>query len=889
MTHLHNILRIPRPPFFSFWSHISLFRRFTLVFLPILALLLICVFAGTRKSLEAVVNSATARNTRIQAHALGFAIGQSLAEARNQLLVLAAGSMQKDEMIRRMQFRTKINNARYREVAFMDADRKERYLLLNYNGELINIPPEQADSLAGSPFRAPGNIGSPDEVTVTQPMEVVYPMMHTPDGMHGQLTLQVIRFYAPVLRSDGTFHGVLILSLDLSTLRDTISNFSQAGADAEALQNSNTHTVYVDKEGWMIFQDAEHGKNDQQSSLDTVRAGFRGDFGRPGYSTAFRPSASEYYSYWTMMNDIQHGKSGKLSSLNGDLWGDGSLPVENVSFAPVTYHSTSNGPAQVVGAVVVLDSTFTFTQSGAQLSLIYFCAFLLAMFFMTLALFLISRSVLKPLFRLNRDILDEADKSLVSELPQTEEPKEVHRLRTSVNLILERLQFLEQDRDLTDSLTNVRLQMERVKDFPKDFVPPEDGIVGKSPEIKRLRNDIAQAAKVMEDVLVVGETGTGKELVSRAIHNQSKRKDGPFITINCGALDEGLLMDTLFGHVKGAYTEAKQPRKGAFLAAEGGTLMLDEIGNATLRVQQALLRALSDRCIHPLGSDEFIKFDTRVIAATNADLQEEVHRGTFREDLYFRLAVITIKTPPLRDHKRDIPYMTVAFLKEGLAKAGEQRDIPDISRGALSKMMHYHWPGNVRELRNCVMRTLAYCDGDIILPHCVDIGAQNEEKGDGNQNRTPTELLQKAWERGQESAGPAQEASGAASVPLPAPSPDPEKRDTAQADPVSPDSGPCEAARRSPDTKSASEEIPGARGLNSRMRAALTEILKRESLSRQDYQDIAGKDISMRTAQYDLQELVKAGFLRKEGRGPALRYIVIRSEKNAPSGQEDSI
>ena len=233
MKHLHNILRAPRLPFSSFWSRISLFRRFTLVFLPILALILICVFAGTRKSLEAVVNSATARNTRIQAHALGFAIGQSLAEARNQLLVLAAGSMQKDEMIRRMQFRTKINNARYREVAFMDADRKERYLLLNYNGELINIPPEQADSLAGSPFRAPGNIGSPDEVTVTQPMEVVYPMMHTPDGMHGQLTLQVIRFYAPVLRADGTFHGVLMLSLDLSTLRDTISNFSQAGADGE--------------------------------------------------------------------------------------------------------------------------------------------------------------------------------------------------------------------------------------------------------------------------------------------------------------------------------------------------------------------------------------------------------------------------------------------------------------------------------------------------------------------------------------------------------------------------------------------------------------------------------------------------------------------------------
>lgn len=881
MTHFTSIFRAPKLPLSSFWARMSLFRRFTLVFLPILALILIAVFAGTRKSLETVVNSATARNTRIQAHALGFAIGQSMAEARNQLLVLAAGSMQKDEMIRRMQFRTKINNARYREVAFWDTQSKERYLLLNYNGELINIPPEQVEGLAGSPFRGPSNIGSPDEVTVTQPMEVVYPMMQTPDGMHGQLSLQVIRFYAPVFRSDGTFQGFLMLSLDLSTLRDTISNFSQAGADTQALQNSSLHTVYVDREGWMIFQDEEHGKKEQPGSLDTVRAGFRGDFGRPGYSTAFRPSASEYYSYWTMMNEVQNGKSGRLSSLDGNQWGDGSLPVENVSYAPIVYHPTSSGPAQVVGAVVVLDSTFTFTQSGAQLSLIYACAFLLALTLMTLALFLISRSILKPFARLNRDILDETDKSLVSELPQAEEPREVHSLRTSVNLILERLQFLEQDRDLTDTLTNVRLQMERVKTFPKDFIPPADGIVGKSPEITRLRNDIAQAAKVMEDVLVVGETGTGKELVSRAVHEQSNRRDGPFITINCGALDEGLLMDTLFGHVKGAYTEAKQPRKGAFLAAEGGTLMLDEIGNASLRVQQALLRALSDRCIHPLGSDEFVKFDTRVIAATNADLQDEVHRGTFREDLYFRLAVITIKTPPLRDHKTDIPYMTVAFLREGLAKANSDRDVPDISRGALSKMMHYHWPGNVRELRNCVMRTLAFCEGDIILPHCVALGDHSEEGGEGSTGQATTDLLQKAWEREQENSGkkPEAPASGQPSMPsLPAETPAP-AGNAAEAE-ASPDSEPREAARKSPDAQRLPEELSGAvRELNSRLQAALPEILKRESLSRQDYQDIAGKNISMRTAQYDLQELVKAGVLRKEGRGPALRYIVIRSEQ----------
>jgi len=276
-----------------------------------------------------------------------------------------------------------------------------------------------------------------------------------------------------------------------------------------------------------------------------------------------------------------------------------------------------------------------------------------------------------------------------------------------------------------------------------------------------------------------------------------------------------------------------------------------------------------------------VKFDTRVIAATNADLQDEVHRGTFREDLYFRLAVITIKTPPLRDHKTDIPYMTVAFLREGLAKANSDRDVPDISRGALSKMMHYRWPGNVRELRNCVMRTLAFCEGDIILPHCVALGDHSEEGGEGSTGQATTDLLQKAWEREQENSGkkPEAPASGQPSMPsLPAETPAP-AGNAAEAE-ASPDSEPREAARKSPDAQRLPEELSGAvRELNSRLQAALPEILKRESLSRQDYQDIAGKNISMRTAQYDLQELVKAGVLRKEGRGPALRYIVIRSEQ----------
>ena len=188
-----------------------------------------------------------------------------------------------------------------------------------------------------------------------------------------------------------------------------------------------------------------------------------------------------------------------------------------------------------------------------------------------------------------------------------------------------------------------------------------------------LYENVRKAAQVMADVLVVGETGTGKELVSEAIHKLSPRGAGPFITINCGALDESLLMDTLFGHVKGAYTEARASRKGAFLTAQGGTLMLDEVGNAAPKVQQALLRALSTRRIRPLGSDEDVPFDTRIIAATNALLREDSQNGSFREDLYYRLAVITINTPPLRDRKADIPSLIVYFLSEALTARARQK------------------------------------------------------------------------------------------------------------------------------------------------------------------------------------------------------------------------
>ena len=214
-------------------------------------------------------------------------------------------------------------------------------------------------------------------------------------------------------------------------------------------------------------------------------------------------------------------------------------------------------------------------------------------------------------------------------------------------------------------------------------------------------------------MLVLGETGTGKELTAEAIHRLSRRVAGrPFVAINCGALDENLLLDTLFGHTRGAFTEARTDRKGAFLEADGGTLFLDEIQAASPRVQQALLRVLAARRIVPLGSDREFAVDVRIVAASNVDLKALIEAQRFREDLYFRLKVITIETPPLRSHKEDIALMARHFLHEAARARGIQG--LTLSRGALEKLRCYDWPGNVRELKHCMLRAAVMAETNVI-------------------------------------------------------------------------------------------------------------------------------------------------------------------------------
>jgi DNA-binding NtrC family response regulator len=226
------------------------------------------------------------------------------------------------------------------------------------------------------------------------------------------------------------------------------------------------------------------------------------------------------------------------------------------------------------------------------------------------------------------------------------------------------------------------------------------GLMGRSPVMIELYKEIARAAPSRSTVLIVGESGTGKELVARAIHQHSPRADRSFIPVNCGALTETLLEAELFGHVRGAFTGAVAERKGLWEEAEGGTLFLDEIGETSPAMQVKLLRALQEGEVRRVGASRNLRVDARVVAATNRDLEKDVKSGTFREDLYYRLSVVTLTVPPLRERRSDIPLLAERFLRSTVEKTSHAR--LRFSHEALSRLVAYDWPGNVRELESAV-------------------------------------------------------------------------------------------------------------------------------------------------------------------------------------------
>ncbi len=273
-------------------------------------------------------------------------------------------------------------------------------------------------------------------------------------------------------------------------------------------------------------------------------------------------------------------------------------------------------------------------------------------------------------------------------------PFKLDEVRHSVQRALERRTLIEENRNLKSQLALHEGKWE---------------LVGKSPAMEHVYSLIQRAAPSHSTVLVTGESGTGKELVARAIHRLSTRCEGPFVSVNCGAIPDSLLESELFGHLKGAYTDADSDRIGRFLQADHGTIFLDEIGVMPMRLQVKLLRAIQEREVMQLGADKPQTMDVRIVAATNADLTDMIARGEFREDLYYRLKVISIKLPPLRDRLDDIPRLINHFIR----KHAQQLDVnpKPFAKDALRKLQTFNWPGNVRQLENAVESCLSLSIG----------------------------------------------------------------------------------------------------------------------------------------------------------------------------------
>ena len=255
-----------------------------------------------------------------------------------------------------------------------------------------------------------------------------------------------------------------------------------------------------------------------------------------------------------------------------------------------------------------------------------------------------------------------------------------------------------------------------------------DEMIGKSDSLARVRQMISKAAPTRASVLITGESGVGKELVARALHQQSERKDGPFVVVHCAALSETLIESELFGYEKGAFTGAENIHKGRFELANGGTIFLDEIGEVNLATQVKLLRVLQEHKFERVGGEKSIEVDVRVVAATNRNLEEEVKAGKFREDLYYRLNVVRIEMPSLRERMDDIPLLMHAFLRE--FNIENKKNIKGFDKASKSAMIKYSWPGNIRELKNAIESAVVMCTGEEIkledLPRALK--AQGEEK-----------------------------------------------------------------------------------------------------------------------------------------------------------------
>jgi len=653
---------------------------------------------------------------------------------REDIVSLAHRPMTRERLRDFMESSAVARGQLYAEAAYVGDGAENQYAFLKSDDGVEEVPAAVARQAKNGPLVVSRKAVSlePGQVSLSELVDVYYP----PTGFGGgprQRDLTLLRLTTPVADPAGGIAGYLVLSIDARKPRNILSLYNSPRSPLMGFSRTteNRQSIFVDDRGWMLFQSENVEDPARQLSVEGVKSGLTGDHGKPGYDDAFRPGP-RHETFWRMVTAIQQGQSG-MERGEPDFGPPKVASSEDfIGYAPVRFRSNAEGGAEVIGGIIYIDRSLLPRAAEFGQINILFMTTVGAILSLAVLIVLLGRVITKPILRLTVAVREMRQEGLLREIDLPDSDLESTTLKRSINGLIAALLSKEMEIKARDE----RLRSVRAKEKVPYVAPKSrqglDGeiledLVGESPAMAHLIERIRKTAATDADVLIIGETGTGKELTAEAIHRLSRRAPMPFISINCGALDENLLMDALFGHVKGAFSEAKSDRKGAFLAADGGTLLLDEIGNASTRVQQALLRALSVRRISPLGSDEEAAFDVRVIAATNVNLKELVASGEFREDLYYRLQVLAVSTPALRERREDVAILAGYFLRLAARRMGKGE--LSLSRGALDKLQGHAWPGNVRELKNSIIRAAALAERELILAEDIRF----EEEGLGGQ------------------------------------------------------------------------------------------------------------------------------------------------------------
>lgn len=822
----------------NFFSTRSFRTKIILVMVPVAVFILLATGYLSYRLTNHFAQPAVKNNILIKTQALSKDLENFLKNSKETLLLISQEEINSKILADFMRKNQMAGGVELCGLSFLSFAKDEHLLNFMHHGEVRTIRAKDLSLVSPSPEPLLDRLKNlePGQVYPSEIMRETYPFPGM-DAANGTVSERVVRF-AAYAQSESGKPGLLVMS---ANAKEIAANLAAQIPD-KGPGSANLLAFVFNTSGRVLLWSKDAAGGDLQlPNQEYIQ--------EPGTHGLYVPApGSPAQAFRKIVQEARIGNSGVM-----DIESNGSArPDHFLGYAPVRYSLSRNSkPFVYAGLAVVAENHLPEAVAYKYLD-IMFIIVMASVFIIILACCFTARFFARPLDRLARSIDGISGKHGWNQVSLPDFGPETGRVARALSNLLARFQeqaaTLEQSgRDQAAAPGPGDTAMDRAWELLKlQTTGDMPGILGTGGVMDEFRSAIAKAAQVDVDVLLTGENGTGKSLAAETIHMRSQRSGGPFLVVDCEKLGPDQLPDALFGHAPGALPGDKTGRKGAFVQAHGGTLLLREIQCASQEVQKHLLRAIAARKVRPRGEDREMDTDVRLIASATPDIAQMVEQGLFRKDLYYRLKVVTVLAPALGEHLESLPVLCLYFLtrheSEGTGDKG-------LSPGALAKLFSHAWPGNIRELKECVDRARALAQGGLIRAEHISFGPPP----------SPTQSFGKAAEK---------PGSASQSAQPPDISQDREKS--------VPKAAPMLGTGKSTQNPPAPAK-PGP-GLNTRQKAGLAYLKKHKTVTRSLYQELVlertGEEISPRTANYDLNGLAAQGLVQKQGKGPATKYVL---------------